>query len=534
MPEPCSSSPRDNRLEEALRAVFNTSCDSSERRQELALSAFVLQRFTISFVGRVLRVFNEADQEDICQNVMIKLLKEKTFDSSRAALPFFITIIKRETFDLLTHSKKHAHQELSTGFARKAYRGEPAGSILMDQLLSHLREEDRELVWLIYGEGFSDVELAEEVYGLPVHVIRYRRKRALEALEALISKNTKDDDKDDDPPPHNPVVEFRPTGSHNGEPPMSRLPNVEKLFAAARQFDEHRARVLLAANHANEECEGTSNARVTRTVTRNQEVKVKDKSIESVVALLVGIVVFAWKAFCYASRPAAATAAVLCVGSGVVSEPDRIITIALCPDDCDADHNMDRMVEAFSYGSLLTIYNDSAGSISSSFRVSILEASIGSLVLAHVRLIEDAPMNDGRFREDASVYEIVMERHQWHIGSVPLPDIILNELEYPPLSGVSAVSAADTYIIWTRDVQGSLLRSYLVESGIPMVSRRTVCDGVTSDLARPHTTLLVELRMNAEPGVIRDVDAPSLPEPSTYSMLGLGLSALALYQRRRR
>lgn len=150
----------------------------------------------------ILKNADEAD--DVVQDAMIKIIKNinmiEDIDSRRCA-NFVYTIVKNTALDALRKKKKEMEQMVTKDVSDfvniigeeidfNVFETDYGFSEEMQEYLSKLKEIDKDIICLRYGNDFSDEEISK-LLGIEPDAVRKRLSRARKHLTDIIKERGK-------------------------------------------------------------------------------------------------------------------------------------------------------------------------------------------------------------------------------------------------------------------------------------------------------------------------------------------------------
>jgi RNA polymerase sigma factor (sigma-70 family) len=157
-------------------------------RDETAMALFYA-RYGQALRGVILRlVRNQASAEDVLQDCLVKIwCSFAKYDASKGRLFTWALQVSRNT--AIDHLRnRHAHEaRLTQALDSSAAWEQPAAPAFQPEhvgvreLLQLLRPQDQLLMELLYFEGYTQMEVAEEL-GMPLGTVKTRTRRAIHQL----------------------------------------------------------------------------------------------------------------------------------------------------------------------------------------------------------------------------------------------------------------------------------------------------------------------------------------------------------------
>ncbi|MES2733160.1 MAG: sigma-70 family RNA polymerase sigma factor [Bacteroidota bacterium] len=164
-------------------------------RDEKALS-ILYDRYSAALYGIVFKIVKEKElAEDVMQEAFVKMWNNfRDYDDTKGRLFTWILNVARNLAIDKTRSKsfKNSFLEVSSDerevFHSKEMSTQQPEYIGMKDLLIHLREEEKLLVELIYFQGYTRTEVADEL-GIPLGTVKTRIRSAIIKLRKFFNTN---------------------------------------------------------------------------------------------------------------------------------------------------------------------------------------------------------------------------------------------------------------------------------------------------------------------------------------------------------
>jgi len=164
-------------------------------KDEKAL-AILYDRYAAALYGIVFKIVKEKElAEDVMQEAFVKMWNNfRDYDESKGRLFTWILNVARNLAIDKTRSKafKNSYLEISSDQREVVHSREMSTSqpeyIGMKDLIKHLREEEKQMVDLIYFQGYTRTEVADEL-GLPLGTVKTRIRAAVIKLRKFFNIN---------------------------------------------------------------------------------------------------------------------------------------------------------------------------------------------------------------------------------------------------------------------------------------------------------------------------------------------------------
>ena len=162
-------------------------------RDETALSLFY-DRYAPALYGVILRIVKKEDEaEDVLQEALVKIWNSfASYDSTKGRLYTWVLNICRNLSIDKIRSRQHRVSSRTQGLddsptalaqsAPTAFRPEHIG---LKDIVQQLIPEQRQIIDLLYFEGFTQSEVAEEL-NLPLGTVKTRARTAIKLLSKII------------------------------------------------------------------------------------------------------------------------------------------------------------------------------------------------------------------------------------------------------------------------------------------------------------------------------------------------------------
>lgn len=162
-------------------------------RDENALRA-LYDHYSAALYGVIFRIVNDKETaEDILQETFVKIWNNSAgYDSSRGRLYTWMLNIARNNAIDKTRSKNFKSEGQVRNIEDFVYSVEkqhnesiPTDHIGLKKLVEGLKPEQRQLIDLLYFNGYTQTEVADE-FGIPLGTVKTRVKAAITRLRELM------------------------------------------------------------------------------------------------------------------------------------------------------------------------------------------------------------------------------------------------------------------------------------------------------------------------------------------------------------
>lgn len=162
-------------------------------RDEAALSLFY-DRYSAALYGVILRIVKkEEEAEDVLQEALVKIWNSfASYDASKGRLYTWVLNICRNLSIDKIRSRQHRVSSRTQGLddspmamaqaAPATFRPEHIG---LKEIITTLIPEQRQIIDLLYFEGYTQSEVAEEL-NLPLGTVKTRARTAIKLLSKII------------------------------------------------------------------------------------------------------------------------------------------------------------------------------------------------------------------------------------------------------------------------------------------------------------------------------------------------------------
>jgi RNA polymerase sigma-70 factor (ECF subfamily) len=134
--------------------------------------------------------------DDCVQECLLAIhLARHTYDPRRPFRPWFFTIVRNKTIDLLRrayYAPARADEGAAWGAESDAGAGDPAGSVVAGELLTRLEPSHRDALMLTKIVGYSLAEAAAQL-GISEAAMKSRVNRAIRATALLLQREQEQD-----------------------------------------------------------------------------------------------------------------------------------------------------------------------------------------------------------------------------------------------------------------------------------------------------------------------------------------------------
>ncbi len=165
---------------------------ASLKRNERSAFEYLYDHYSASLYGLILRIVTvEEDAENIMQDVFVKIWKKMAdYDPSKGRLYTWMVNIARNTaIDLLRKNKDVYHQDIDLAVPKvdsmKNYQTD-IDTIDLQDLVAKLKPERRELLELVYLQGYTQEDAAEHLQ-IPLGTAKSRIRTALQDLKSYFA-----------------------------------------------------------------------------------------------------------------------------------------------------------------------------------------------------------------------------------------------------------------------------------------------------------------------------------------------------------
>jgi RNA polymerase sigma-70 factor (ECF subfamily) len=150
--------------------------------------------YSAALYGGILRIVkNEAVAEEVAQDTFLKIWdKIDSYDESKGKLFTWMFKIARNLAIDKIRSKEIKQSNKSdelqdTVYASGGFTSQREDDIGVKPLISALREEERMIIDLVYFQGYTHSEIADEK-GIPIGTVKTRLRMALINLRKILGK----------------------------------------------------------------------------------------------------------------------------------------------------------------------------------------------------------------------------------------------------------------------------------------------------------------------------------------------------------
>lgn len=161
--------------------------------------ARLYDRFSGALFGVILsRIGDMEVAENLLQDVFVKAWRyRKLYDASKGRVFTWLYNITRST--CIDHLRSKAHKQCRASVLSDDLSlllpGAPADYFIADsiglrKMVGHLRREEKEVVELMYFEGFTQREIADRM-NIPLGTVKTRVRRAIKNLRAIFTDDWK-------------------------------------------------------------------------------------------------------------------------------------------------------------------------------------------------------------------------------------------------------------------------------------------------------------------------------------------------------
>ena len=166
------------------------------KAQDREAFAYLYDHYSAALYGVVLRIVKKEDiAQEVMQDAFMKIWHNfSQYDAGKSRLfTWMFNVARNLAIDKLR--SKEIKQELKTdavsdnvhSIERQYYNQQPTDTIGLDKLLNHLQEEQQLIIKLLYLQGYTQSEVAEE-YSIPLGTVKTRHRLAMIHLRKLVGK----------------------------------------------------------------------------------------------------------------------------------------------------------------------------------------------------------------------------------------------------------------------------------------------------------------------------------------------------------
>lgn len=163
------------------------------RAQDRRAVSVLYDKYSAALFGVILRIVKEEEvAEDVLQEAFVKIWSTfGSYDDGKGRLfTWMLNVSKNLAIDKI-RSKQYRvgskMMEIDKGAARHipiqgGFRPEHIG---LKEVLNHLSKDQRQIIDLMYFEGFTQTEIAEE-YNIPLGTVKTRARSAIKELSKYL------------------------------------------------------------------------------------------------------------------------------------------------------------------------------------------------------------------------------------------------------------------------------------------------------------------------------------------------------------
>lgn len=165
------------------------------KAQDRDALSYLYDHYSAALYGVVLRIVKKEDiAEEVLQDAFMKIWNSiGQYDASRGRLfTWMFNLSRNLSIDKLR--SKEIKRELKTdnvadnvrSIETRHYDQQQIDGIGIDKLLNHLKAEQQLIINLLYLQGYTQSEVAEE-YGIPLGTVKTRHRLAMIHLRKLVA-----------------------------------------------------------------------------------------------------------------------------------------------------------------------------------------------------------------------------------------------------------------------------------------------------------------------------------------------------------
>jgi RNA polymerase sigma factor (sigma-70 family) len=165
------------------------------RVQDRRAVSVLYDKYSAALFGVILRIVKEEEvAEDVLQEAFLKIWSTfGSYDAAKGRLfTWMMNVTKNLAIDKIRSKQYRVNSkmlEIDQGAARHiphqgGFRPEHIG---LKEVLNHLSEDQRQIIDLMYFEGFTQTEIAEE-YNIPLGTVKTRARSAIKQLSKYLKE----------------------------------------------------------------------------------------------------------------------------------------------------------------------------------------------------------------------------------------------------------------------------------------------------------------------------------------------------------
>jgi RNA polymerase sigma-70 factor (ECF subfamily) len=163
------------------------------RNQDKRAVSVLYDKYSAALFGVILRIIKDEEvAEDVLQEAFVKIWSSfSAYDASKGRLfTWMLNVTKNMAIDKIRSKQYRVGStmlEIDKGAAQHipsvgGFRPEHIG---LKEVLNHLSEDQRQVIDLMYFEGFTQTEIAEE-FNIPLGTVKTRARSAIKQLSRYL------------------------------------------------------------------------------------------------------------------------------------------------------------------------------------------------------------------------------------------------------------------------------------------------------------------------------------------------------------